>query len=89
MSTNICYQLMLKMGFKHTSPWKISLLWKVIWCFHLISDHIDEIFIPYIPDCLCSVIRGDNIQLITYIPINDVEGVCMYVCVYVCVCTKV
>ena len=53
-----------------------SMEMKVIWCFHLISDHIDEIFIPYIPDSLYSVIRGDNIQLITYILINDV-GVCV------------
>ena len=62
-----------------------SMEMKVIWCFHLISDHIDEIFIPYIPDSLYSVIRGDNIQLITYILINDV-GVCVCVCMYVCVC---
>ena len=66
-----------------------SMEMKVIWCFHLISDHIDEIFILYIPYSLYSVIRGDNSQLITYILINDVGVcvcVCMYVCVYVCVC---
>ena len=83
VSTNVYHQLMLKMSLNIHLHGRFH-------CFHLISDHIDEIFIPYLPDSLCSVIRGDNIQLITYIPINDVGVyVCIYVCVCVCVCVCV
>lgn len=30
---------------------------KVIWCFHLISDHVDEIFTPHISDIFIQLLE--------------------------------
>lgn len=60
VSTNCFHQSMLKMDFKQASISMedfTSVEVKVIWCFHLISDHVDEIFTPHISDIFIQLLE--------------------------------
>lgn len=81
MPTNVFHQSMLKIGWNRCFHWIFFLYGNKInlASFHLI---LDEIFI-HVYDTLHSVIRGENMSLITYVSLFICFKQCKYILIIV------